>query len=152
MSPKRKQQDDEIAGSGTSSLLKRVRPSPPSPKRHASEEMTSDSTSPSPPKRAKHNSQSRTNPTTTSSRTRPAPAKRAIKTPPTTPPSKSRLIPRGERKGAKIGQKDETLLRMLCDDTETGELKELHFRNMPHSSIDWMDAGHINKINNWRSA
>jgi hypothetical protein len=151
MSPKRKQQDDKIAGSGTPSPLKRVRPSRPSPKRHASEEMTRDSTSPSPPKRSKHNSQSRSSPTTTSSRTRPTFVKRATKTLPTTPPSKSRLIPRGERKGAKIGQKDDTLLRMLCDDTDTGELKELHFRNMPHSSIDWMDAGHIKKINNWRS-
>jgi hypothetical protein len=65
--------------------------------------------------------------------------------------SKSRLVPRGERRSAKIGKKDEALLRMLCDDTESGELKELHFRNMPHSSIDWNDASHINKINNWRN-
>lgn len=63
----------------------------------------------------------------------------------------SRLIPRGERRTARSGQKDETLLRLLCDDTITGEVKELHFRNMPHSSIDWNDAAHIHKINNWRN-
>ncbi|KAH7396792.1 hypothetical protein DE146DRAFT_789439 [Phaeosphaeria sp. MPI-PUGE-AT-0046c] len=65
--------------------------------------------------------------------------------------AQSRLVPRGERRTAKIGQKDATLLRILCDDTESGDVKELHFRNMPHSSIDWSDSGHVHKINNWRN-
>lgn len=40
---------------------------------------------------------------------------------------------------------------MLCDDHNAGEVKELHFRNMPHSSIDWTNVDHIHKINNWRN-
>jgi hypothetical protein len=32
-----------------------------------------------------------------------------------------------------------------------GEVKELHFRNLPHSTIDWDKVEHINKINNWRN-
>jgi hypothetical protein len=40
---------------------------------------------------------------------------------------------------------------MICDDTVTGEVKEMHFRNLAHSSIDWNNPLHINKINNWRN-
>lgn len=64
-------------------------------------------------------------------------------------PAQSRLIPRSERRTATLGQKDETLLRILCDDTQSGDVKELHFRNMPHSSIDWNDAGHVHKVSCW---
>lgn len=63
----------------------------------------------------------------------------------------SHLVPRGTRQTAKVGQKDESLIRMVCDDTATGDIKELHFRNIPHSSIDWDNAEHVGKINNWRN-
>jgi hypothetical protein len=43
------------------------------------------------------------------------------------------------------------VLRMVCDDSVTGEVKELHYRNMLHSTIDWDNVEHINKINNWRN-
>lgn len=69
----------------------------------------------------------------------------------TKPASKSSLLPRGPRRTAKVGQRDETLLRLLCDDSATGEAKELHFRNIPHKAINWSDANHIGKINNWRN-
>jgi len=63
----------------------------------------------------------------------------------------SSLIPRGPRSKAQLGQKSESLLRMACDDTVTGEMKEMHFRNIAHSSIEWNNPLHINKINNWRN-
>jgi len=88
---------------------------------------------------------------TSSSVRRPTAARRAAKKPANRVVSKSRLIPRLERKSAKLGEKDDSLLRMLCDDTESGGQKELHFRNMVHSQIDWDNALHINKINNWRN-
>jgi hypothetical protein len=66
-------------------------------------------------------------------------------------PVKSQLVPRGARRTAKVGEKDESLLRMLCDDSVTGVARELHFRNIPHSTIDWSDAEHVTKINNWRN-
>jgi hypothetical protein len=48
-------------------------------------------------------------------------------------PVKSQLVPRGARRTAKVGEKDESL------------------RNIPHSTIDWSDAEHVTKINNWRN-
>ncbi|KAH7093210.1 hypothetical protein FB567DRAFT_609628 [Paraphoma chrysanthemicola] len=63
----------------------------------------------------------------------------------------STLTPRGPRQTASLHQADPSLLRMLCDDVSTNTTKELHFRNLPHSSIDWSNPIHINKINNWRN-
>ncbi|KAF1845218.1 uncharacterized protein K460DRAFT_252696, partial [Cucurbitaria berberidis CBS 394.84] len=65
--------------------------------------------------------------------------------------TKSHLIPRGVRKKATLGQRDDALLRMLCDDSKTNEVKELHFRKISHSMIDWKDAKHIRDINAWRN-
>jgi hypothetical protein len=150
MPQKRKQHDDEIVSSVPLPRAKRNRPTPAAPKRKATEN-TSDTSACSPVKKVKYITQPTTRATTNPSHTRKAPLKRETQPSINTPPSKSRLIPRGERKSAKPGQKDETLLRMLCEDTESGELKELHFRNMLHSNIDWNDVNHINKINNWRN-
>lgn len=64
---------------------------------------------------------------------------------------KSKLIPRSVRKRASLGQRDDTLLRVLCDDSETGHVKELHFRKISHSLIDWDNPKHIADINAWRN-
>ncbi|KAF1936965.1 hypothetical protein EJ02DRAFT_304847, partial [Clathrospora elynae] len=64
---------------------------------------------------------------------------------------KSILVPRGERTRANVGQKDDSLLRMVCDCSLTGKVTELHFRKIPHSMIDWNSAYHISKINAWRN-
>jgi hypothetical protein len=148
--PQKRKQDDGVASSVTASPAKRKRPSRPASKRKASEDISDSSTS-SPAKKVRCTAQPKIQATTNPSRAQQAALKRATQPSPNNPPTKSRLVPRGERKSVKPGQKDETLLRMLCDDTETGELKELHFRNMPHSNIDWNDINHINKINNWRN-
>lgn len=66
-------------------------------------------------------------------------------------PPKSRLVPRGDRKRAMVGKEDDTLLRMLCDNPNTGVVRELHFRKIPHSTIDWNDPEHISSINSWRN-
>ncbi|KAI4924300.1 uncharacterized protein J4E92_007381 [Alternaria infectoria] len=69
-----------------------------------------------------------------------------------TPGSKSTLIPRGPRKKATIGVKDESLLLMLCDSNTTPrKTTELHFRKIPHSHIDWHNPHHISQINAWRN-
>ncbi|CAO2655708.1 Nn.00g045110.m01.CDS01 [Neocucurbitaria sp. VM-36] len=65
--------------------------------------------------------------------------------------AKSKLIPRGDRTKARLGQQDDSLLRILCDDSKTGEAKELHFRKIPHSMIDWNSPQHISDINSWRN-
>jgi hypothetical protein len=70
---------------------------------------------------------------------------------PKPPGSKSTLVPRGTRKKATMGIKDESLLRMVCDCSTTSKVTELHFRKIPHSLIDWNNAHHINKINAWRN-
>jgi hypothetical protein len=150
MPQKRKQQDDDVVSSASLPRAKRNKPSPTAPKRKAAEGIDNTSSS-SPSKKVKYTAQSRSNARTNPSRTRQATLKRETQPSSTTPPTRSRLVPRGERKSAKTGQKDETLLRMLCDDTESGEQKELHFRNMLHSNINWNDVNHINKINNWRN-
>jgi hypothetical protein len=81
----------------------------------------------------------------------PSTTPRPVK-PTTKPPSsKSTLVPRGPRKKATIGHKDESLLRMLCDCTSTQKVVELHFRKIPHSIIDWTSAPHISAINAWRN-
>jgi hypothetical protein len=61
------------------------------------------------------------------------------------------LIPIGERQKAAIGLKDESMLRILCRDSKTGEEKMLHFRNLPYSQLDWNNVDHIAKINAWRN-
>ncbi|KAH6865671.1 hypothetical protein BKA58DRAFT_276898, partial [Alternaria rosae] len=66
------------------------------------------------------------------------------------PGFRSTLIPRGPRKNATLGVKDESLLRMVCDCT-TGKVTQLHFRKIPHSLIDWNSYHHISKINAWRN-
>jgi hypothetical protein len=63
----------------------------------------------------------------------------------------STLVPNGPRVAAKRGVKDETLLHMLCTESRTGELKEMHFKKLVHSMIDWNDSDHIAKINSWRN-
>jgi hypothetical protein len=65
--------------------------------------------------------------------------------------NKSKLIPRGDRKTATLGQRDDSLLRMLCDTSTTGRVKELQFRKIPHSQIQWTNPAHISKINAWRN-
>ncbi|KAI4909542.1 hypothetical protein J4E90_008239 [Alternaria incomplexa] len=66
--------------------------------------------------------------------------------------SKSTLIPRGPRKKATLGVKDESLLLMLCDcSTTPRKTSELHFRKIPHSHIDWHNPHHISQINAWRN-
>ncbi|KAJ4371262.1 hypothetical protein N0V83_004479 [Neocucurbitaria cava] len=65
--------------------------------------------------------------------------------------AKSTLIPRGNRAKATLGQQDDSLLRVLCDDSKTGEAKELHFRKIPHSMVDWNKPQHIKDINSWRN-
>ncbi|KAI4686005.1 uncharacterized protein J4E88_003842 [Alternaria novae-zelandiae] len=69
-----------------------------------------------------------------------------------TPGSKSTLVPRGPRKKATLGVKDESLLLMLCDSSTTpSKTTELHFRKIPHSLIDWHNPHHISQINAWRN-
>jgi hypothetical protein len=150
MPGKRKQEDVEGSSSVAPSTPKRTRPTPPASKRRATDEIPSDSSEPSPAKRAKRSTHPEPSVNSSSVR-RPAAARRGAKKPTGRVASESRLLPCLERKSAKIGRKDESLLRMLCDNTESGGQKELHFRNMLHSSIDWSDASHINKINNWRN-
>jgi hypothetical protein len=150
MPQKRKQQDDEVISSVSLPRTKRNKPSPTTPKQKAAED-TNDTSSSSPSKKVKCTAQLRSSARTNPLRTRQATLKRETQPSSNAPPTRSRLVPRGERKSAKTGQKDETLLRMLCDDTESGKQKELHFRNMLHSNIDWNDVNHINKINNWRN-
>jgi hypothetical protein len=144
MPQKRKQPEFDIFNSSTLPPAKRNRPSPASPKRKASED-TSASSSPSSAKKSRYTAQPMPTATLNPSRTRQI----TLKHQPSS--SQSRLVPHGPRASAKTGHKDETLLRMLCSDTSSGELKELHFRNMPHSAIDWTSTSHINKINNWRN-
>jgi hypothetical protein len=76
----------------------------------------------------------------------PKPFKQARKEGPRTS-----LMPVGERSKAIVGIKDESMLRMLCRDSKTGEEKQLHFRNLPHSQLDWDNVDHIAKINAWRN-
>jgi len=63
----------------------------------------------------------------------------------------SNLVPDGDRVKAVKGQKNPDMLRMLCTDKKTGKRKELHFKKLIHSEIDWNDAEHIAKINSWRN-
>ncbi|KAF2830804.1 hypothetical protein CC86DRAFT_402813 [Ophiobolus disseminans] len=147
MSPKRKQQNSEVTRSAIPSPPTSTRTSRTGLKRQASEDTTADSPTPSQPKKFKL--KIKLSPPSQSTR---KPATQRVKQPiPDNYVAKSTLLPRGERRTAKVGQQDTTLLRMLCDDSLTGEAKELHFRNMPHSTIDWNDPEHINKINNWRN-
>jgi hypothetical protein len=40
---------------------------------------------------------------------------------------------------------------MVCDCSLTSKTTELHFRKIPHSTIDWNNPHHISKINAWRN-
>ncbi|KAF2635439.1 hypothetical protein P280DRAFT_523159 [Massarina eburnea CBS 473.64] len=63
----------------------------------------------------------------------------------------STLVPNGPRVNAKKGVKNESLLHMLCTETKTGEIKELHFKKLVHANVNWDNADHIAKINSWRN-
>lgn len=63
----------------------------------------------------------------------------------------STLVPKGKRKVAEKGKKDESMLHMLCIETRTGQEKELHFKKLVHSEIDWDNSDHIQSINSWRN-
>ncbi|PVI05155.1 hypothetical protein DM02DRAFT_668616 [Periconia macrospinosa] len=63
----------------------------------------------------------------------------------------STLIPIEARQTAKQGEKNVSLLRMTCVDQKSGEKKELHFKKLIHSEIDWNNNEHICKINSWRN-
>ncbi|KAF2243853.1 hypothetical protein BU26DRAFT_569750 [Trematosphaeria pertusa] len=63
----------------------------------------------------------------------------------------STLIPIGPRSRAVVGVKNTAMLHMLCNDTKTGKQKELHFKKLVHSQIDWDSAEDIAKINSWRN-
>lgn len=63
----------------------------------------------------------------------------------------SNLTPVHPRERAVVGQKNPALLRMLLDDSKTGKRKELHFKKLIHSEIDWNSAEDIAKINSWRN-
>ncbi|KAF2260550.1 hypothetical protein CC78DRAFT_547391 [Lojkania enalia] len=77
-------------------------------------------------------------------------SKPTFKTPTGKP--KHQLIPvEEERRSAKKGDKDESLLRVLCVKEGTDEEKELFFKNIVHSRIDWDNPDHIGKINSWRN-
>ncbi|KAF2036511.1 hypothetical protein EK21DRAFT_51638 [Setomelanomma holmii] len=120
-------------------------------KRPASEDRSEDSHSPTPTKRVKPSAPSfPTAPRISHRRLKPS-EQLTMSTVSASSRNISTLMPRGGRKTAKVGQKDESLLRMLCDDISTSEVRELHFRNLPHSTIDWHNVEHINKINNWRN-
>jgi hypothetical protein len=151
MAQKCKQHDEEVANIDTVSRTKRIKINTKALKRKRSDPMPSDMVASHPPKKLKLRLRFWSTAATAPSNNESPAQERAIKTPPKTSSASSRLVPRGARKTAKLGQRDESLLRMLCDDEDSGEAKELHFRNMPHSSINWNDAHHINKINNWRN-
>jgi hypothetical protein len=76
----------------------------------------------------------------------PIPTKQAKKEDPRTT-----LIPVAERQKAAVGVRDESMLRILCKDSKTGEEKMLNFRNLPYSQLDWDNVDHIAKINAWRN-
>ncbi|KAH8730735.1 hypothetical protein GQ44DRAFT_722985 [Phaeosphaeriaceae sp. PMI808] len=149
--PKRMQSDTATTNSPTALRENQNTANTRSLKRKASEQNIITTSVPPTAKKIKTSPSSKPKATTTEQRSRKAATKNVKKKPTPPSPIKSNLMPRGDRKKAFIGQKDETLLRMVCDDAETGEAKELHFRNMPHSAIDWHDASHISKINNWRN-
>ncbi|KAF1829134.1 hypothetical protein BDW02DRAFT_583928 [Decorospora gaudefroyi] len=81
----------------------------------------------------------------------PAPAPTKTTAPAKARATKSTLVPRGARETAQVGQRNEAMLRMVCDCTTTGRVTELHFRKISQSAIDWDNAYHISKINAWRN-
>jgi hypothetical protein len=54
---------------------------------------------------------------------------------PVTGTPKSTLVPRGERRTAKLGQKDESVLRIVCDCSVTNKVTEMHFRKVRDSYV-----------------
>jgi hypothetical protein len=152
MPQKRKQQDVEVTTPVTASSFKRFKSTPPAPKRKALEDINSNLPTHAPAKKAKHNSQVKVKATATPLHTstaerKPASEKKSKNSTDGSSTKLYRLVPRGERQTAKVGHKDETLLRIICDNTISGEVKELHFRNITHSSINWNNAEDIGKIN-----
>ncbi|KAH7083080.1 hypothetical protein BKA63DRAFT_561268 [Paraphoma chrysanthemicola] len=129
-----------------------VSPARTSLKRHAPVDNTNNEDSPTPTKKIKTVVLAKPKSSNTSSRPRKSPTIRTNQSKTTTASRiTSTLVPRGPRQTASLHQADPSLLRMLCDDTTTNSTKELHFRNLPHSSIDWSNPTHIKKINNWRN-
>ncbi|KAK1917349.1 hypothetical protein P3342_000062 [Pyrenophora teres f. teres] len=61
------------------------------------------------------------------------------------------LIPHIPRQRAMVGQKDESLLRIMGKSAVTQRANDLRFRLIPHASIDWNNPHHIAKINSWRN-
>jgi hypothetical protein len=154
MSLKRKHLDIAAVTAVTPLRSKRFKPTSAAPqtlKRKASDDTASDSPSPSQTKKVKLILHLPPRDTSTPRHTRSHANRNTEKATPDNPLNKRSLVPRGVRKSAKLGHKDETLLRLLCNDAESGAQKELHFRRIDHSDIDWHDMEHINKINNWRN-
>lgn len=156
MSSKRRQTgsegaiDSSFSATSTPSPFKRVKPGSTAPKHHDSGYSDEDCLS-QPSKKVRLLAQVKREAQDYSPPAHKLVAKSKRRTSSDGPVSRSSLIPRGERKRATVGQIDESVLRMVCDDSATGEVKELHYRNMLHSTIDWNNAEHINKINNWRN-
>ena len=65
--------------------------------------------------------------------------------------AKGLLIPLEARRTVKLGVKDPSMLKIICQYEYTEDRKELAFRNMVHDEIDWNDVSHVYKINAWRN-
>lgn len=61
----------------------------------------------------------------------------------------SKLVPNKERVFARVGIKDESLARIMCTHRDTGEKKELLFKQL--NKMDWDDAFWIDRLNSWSS-
>jgi hypothetical protein len=152
MAPKRKQSQDEAVNLDTAPVQKKLKIKiAPLPQRKAPEPISIDPIPSPPTKKLKLKLRFWSSAAAAPSVNESPAQERATKAAPKTSSTSSRLVPRGPRKSAKLGQRDESVLRMVCDDEETGETKELLFRNIPNSSINWNDIRHITKINNWRN-
>ncbi|KZM26044.1 hypothetical protein ST47_g2795 [Ascochyta rabiei] len=69
--------------------------------------------------------------------------------PPASKLAKSNLMPTIPRRNAVLGQRNESLLRLPCNNTKTGKDTEQHFQKRNASEIDWNYQRHIEDINNW---
>ncbi|KAF2706303.1 hypothetical protein K504DRAFT_332954, partial [Pleomassaria siparia CBS 279.74] len=63
----------------------------------------------------------------------------------------SDLIPVGAIRKAVVGTKDETILRILVQNSKTNKESELHFQKLIYDRIDWNSAEDIAAINSWIS-
>lgn len=61
------------------------------------------------------------------------------------------MIPQAERRSAKLGEKDESLLTVDCVNSKTGRESSLYFRYYKWKNLDWNSRRHIDKINSWRN-